>query len=42
MALKVNDYLVNNLIISFLIAFGVIFISMGFLFKSLKLAIFSK
>ncbi|MBA25047.1 MAG: hypothetical protein CMG48_02335 [Candidatus Marinimicrobia bacterium] len=41
MALKVNDYLVNNLIISFLIAFGVIFISMGFLFKSLKLAIFS-
>lgn len=41
MALKVNDYLVNNLIISFLIAFGVIFVSMGFLFKSLKLAIFS-
>ena len=41
MALKVNDYLVNNLIISFLIAFGVIFISMGFLFKSIKLAIFS-
>ena len=41
MALKVNDYLVNNLIKSFLIAFGVIFISMGFLFKSIKLAIFS-
>jgi len=41
MALKVNDYLVNNLIISFLIAFSVIFISMGFLFKSVKLAIFS-
>ena len=41
MALRVNDYLVNNLIVSFLIAFGVIFISMGFLFKSLRLALFS-
>ncbi len=38
MALRINQYLVKNLVVSFLIAFGVIFISMGFLFRSIKLA----
>ena len=38
MGLKINQYLVTNLVVSFLIAFGVIFISMLLLFKSLKIA----
>ena len=38
MALKINQYLVNNLVVSFLIAFGVIFFSMLVLFRSIKLA----
>ncbi|MBH30845.1 MAG: hypothetical protein CMG71_02505 [Candidatus Marinimicrobia bacterium] len=38
MALKINQYLVTNLVVSFLIAFGVIFLSMLVLFRSVKLA----
>lgn len=38
MALKTNQYLVRNLVLSFTIAFGVIFISMLILFRSFKLA----
>ncbi|MFL3050212.1 MAG: RND family transporter [Candidatus Neomarinimicrobiota bacterium] len=38
MGLKINQYLVTNLVVSFLIAFGVIFISMLLLFKSVKIA----
>lgn len=38
MALKINQYLVKNLVVSFLIAFGVIFVSMWVLFRSVKLA----
>ncbi|MBF89066.1 MAG: hypothetical protein CMG75_05275 [Candidatus Marinimicrobia bacterium] len=41
MGLKINQYLVTNLVVSFLIAFGVIFISMLLLFKSVKIAIIS-
>ena len=38
MALKINQYLVTNLVVSFLIAFVVIFFSMWVLFRSVKLA----
>ena len=38
MALKINQYLVTNLVVSFLIAFCIIFFSMLVLFRSLKLA----
>ncbi len=38
MALKTNQYLVRNLVLSFTIAFGVIFVSMLILFRSFKLA----
>ena len=41
MALKINQYLVINLVVSFLIAFGVIFVSMLVLFRSVKLAAIS-
>ncbi len=41
MALKINQYLVTNLVVSFLIAFGVIFVSMWVLFRSVKLAAIS-
>jgi hypothetical protein len=41
MALRINQYLVTNLVVSFLIAFGVIFVSMWVLFRSVKLAVIS-
>ena len=41
MALKTNQYLVRNLVYSFMIAFVVIFISMLILFRSTKLALVS-
>lgn len=41
MALKTNQYLVQNLVYSFMIAFVVIFISMLLLFRSMKLALVS-
>lgn len=41
MALKTNQYLVKNLVVSFLVAFAVILVAMGLLFRSFRVALIS-